>query len=256
MKFLIQKIDKEIRHDFSFTLLESIRYNNWLFNGIEMKCKFINSTNANELTFWDFKDFHENYVPVGSVEFVLGYMRWFEIEQPKPLNVPDELIPYANRYIYNCNHMDLENPPLDRYFIKSADKIKGTAGIINKDEPITLSAGNYQVSNVIDIESEWRCFVYKGELVGIQNYSGDFTAFPDVNKIRMMIKDFKSAPIAYTLDVGTNSIDRSDTMKRTFIIECHDFFSCGLYGFADHRIYPHMLQRWFTEYKQKNNIMF
>lgn len=250
MKFLIQKINKEIRHDFSFTLLESIRYNNWLHNGVEMKCKFIDYINPYDFKVWEFKDYHSNYVPVGTVEFVLFYMKWFSIPQPLPMNVPDELIPYAGRYIYNCNHMDLEDLNMDRYFIKSADKIKGTAGIINKGE-IPISQGNYQISDVIDIVSEWRCFVYKGELVGIQNYSGDFTLFPSVSRIKEMIQTFKSAPIAYTLDVGVNKIGRSDVLIQTFVIECHDFFSCGLYGFSDHRIYPHMLQRWFNEYKQK-----
>lgn len=32
MKFLLQTINKEIKHDFSFTLLESIDFQNWLKN--------------------------------------------------------------------------------------------------------------------------------------------------------------------------------------------------------------------------------
>jgi hypothetical protein len=242
MKFLIQKINKEIRHDFSFTLLESIRYHNWLVHGIEMKTKFIDYIDRYDNKVWKFKDYHEKYVPVGSVEFVIAFMEHFGIKPPLPMNVPDELIPYAGRYVINCNHMDLEDIELHKYFLKSADKIKGTAGIFHKGE-VEIPAGNYQLSSVIDIESEWRCFVYKGELVGMQNYSGDFTLFPDVWKIKkILIPDFKSAPIAYTLDVGiVNGCD-------TVVIECHDFFSCGLYGFAEHRIYPHMLQRWFREY--------
>ena len=249
MKFLIQKIDKEIRHDFSFTLLESIRYHNWLENSVEMKSKFIDYINKYDIKEWRFKDYHNNYIPVGSVEFVLAYMEHFQIPQPKPMNVPNELIPYANRYILNCNHIDLEDIILHKYFLKSADKIKGTAGIFHKGE-VEIPAGNYQLSPVIDIESEWRCFIYKGQLVGMQNYSGDFTVFPHVNKINEMIDAFKSAPIAYTLDVGIKKSKFFD-INNTFVIECHDFFSCGLYGFADHKIYPHMLQRWFNEYKRK-----
>jgi hypothetical protein len=61
--------------------------------------------------------------------------------------------------------------------------------------------------------------------------------------IEAMIIDFKSAPIAYTLDVGINK-----NTNTVFLVEAHDFFSCGLYGFADHRIYPQMLYRWFREY--------
>lgn len=28
----------------------------------------------------------------------------------------------------------------------------------------------------------------------------------------------------------------------------HDFFSCGLYGFADHNILPYMFKDWFKEF--------
>ena len=252
MKFLIQKINNEIIHDFSFTLLESIRYNDWLNNGVEMKYKFIDYRNKYDDKTWNFKDYHNSYIPVGRVEFVLAFMEYFNIQLPKPMNVPDELIPYANRNIINCTNVELEsnNFIYDRYFIKSADKIKGLTSILNKGE-VPIPIGNYQISNLIDIQSEWRCFVYKNELVGIQYYAGDFTMFPVINKIKEMINDFKSAPIAYTLDVGINFIDRSNTIKRTFIVEAHDFFSCGLYGFSNHKIYPYMLQRWFSEYALK-----
>ena len=264
MKFVIQKINNEIRHDFSFTLLESIKYHNWLTNGVDMKCKFINTRDARptiddtgkinlpQSKTWSFKDFHINYVPVGSVEFVLFYMKWFSIEQPKPMNVPDELIPYAGREIINGNEMTVEflfaKP--NKYFIKSNDVIKGLSEFIDTyDTSITLPKGNYQISEFIDIQSEWRCFVYKGELVGVQNYSGDFTLFPDVWKIKnVMIPAFKSAPIAYTLDVGiVNDVD-------TVVIECHPMMSVGLYGFSDHRILPHMFHRTFNELAQKKIV--
>ena len=31
------------------------------------------------------------------------------------------------------------------------------------------------VSEVVDMESEYRCFIHKGKLVGSKNYTGDFT---------------------------------------------------------------------------------
>jgi len=42
--------------------------------------------------------------------------------------------------------------------------------------------------------------------------------------------------------------------NETFVIEVHDFFSCGLYGFADHSIYPNMLHRWFWQYIQREMV--
>jgi len=91
MRFLIQKIDKEIRHDFSFTLLESIRYQKWLQGeDADVVVKYLNCK-ANDGV-WFFKPFHQHYVPVGSVEFVLSWMKRFDVPTPTPINVPEELL--------------------------------------------------------------------------------------------------------------------------------------------------------------------
>lgn len=57
-----------------------------------------------------------------------------------------------------------------------------------------------------------------------------------------MIEEYKEAPIAYTLDVAIT--DKGDTV----VLEVHDFFSCGLYGFNDYRKLPYMLHRWYVNY--------
>lgn len=141
----------------------------------------------------------------------------------------------------------MEHPYLksEKCFVKSSDKIKHYTEIIQyKDIPLT---GNYIISDLIDIDSEWRAFIYNKKLVGLQNYSGDFTIFPDVKLIQDMVKDYNNSPPAYTLDVGINSKDG------TFIVEVHNMFSVGLYGFADHRILPQMFIQSFN-YLVKNKF--
>jgi hypothetical protein len=260
MRFLIQKIDKEIRHDFSFTLLESIRYYKWLQgDDADMQVKYINCK-ANDGV-WFFKQFHQHYVPVGSVEFVTSWFKRFYDHEPKPINVPEELFKhpsfeFTQRRMFNGNFMDIEDLT-GEWFVKSNDKIKGIAGLYDlTGDEIPVCAGNYQFSERIEIESEWRVFVYQEKLVGLQNYAGDFTRFPNVEVINEMIKAYKSAPVAYTLDVGVGDEIYHETFgfhlwNKTFVIEVHDFFSCGLYGFGDHKIYPYMLYRWFHEYLNK-----
>jgi hypothetical protein len=242
MRFLIQKCEGKIVHDFSFTLLESIRYLKWSANGNDLKIvvKYLDFIDAdNENLNWWFRPFHQHYIPVGSVEFVTAWFKHFHNHEPKPINVPEELWSHAGRTIWNGNENDYHKG-YGQLFVKSNDNIKGFKLVIKED--YELPVGNYQFSEVIDIESEWRCFVYQNKLVGLQNYGGDFTCFPDVNDIGDMIGAYsKTAPIAYTLDVGMNH-------HNTFVIECHDFFSCGLYGFADHRILPFMHSRWHYEY--------
>jgi len=256
MKFLIQTVRGKIVHDFAFTLLKSIEFRNWLKNVDKIGVKYLDThidDNGQLISPIEFKQYHKNYVPVGSVEFVTAYLQHFYNNTPKPQNVPKELCTeyYSRREIINGNHMDLEDLR-GKWFVKSADKIKGFAELIdlNKGFP-EIPAGNYQISDEIQIESEWRAFVYNGKLVGLQNYSGEVTCFPDGDRIESMISAYKSAPIAYTLDVCVCSyynIFKEIRSHHTFVIEVHDFFSCGLYGFTDHSVYPQMLYKWFKNY--------
>ena len=262
MKFLIQKIDNKVVHDFSFTLLESIRYQNWLANNQKTMIFKNIYCHTNDKVYF-FNPYHQYYVPVGSVEFVTAWFQKFYNHIPQPINVPKELFNYPSfdftmRKIFNGDHRDIKELPHGKYFVKSNANIKGFTEIlkINDNFSWSIPVGNYQISEYVDIQSEWRVFVYQDKFVGLQNYSGDFKKFPDVYKIKEMIKAYKDAPIAYTLDVG---VGKSQHHKKygfflgndTFIIEVHDFFSCGLYGFADHKIYPYMLYRWHNEYINK-----
>ena len=144
--------------------------------------------------------------------------------------------------------MDLEGLE-GQWIVKDNNKIKGLTSMVKNPEILSVPpGGNYQISKYISIDSEWRSFIYKGKLVGLQHYVGEFTLFPDVRMIKHMIEVYeasKEAPIAYTLDVGIND-------QGTFVIEVHDFFSCGLYGFTNHPILPQMFGRWFTQYVNKN----
>jgi hypothetical protein len=263
MKFLIQTFNGEIRHDFAFTLLESIRFKNWSSNNnkkdkiIVKFLDYIEVKEPDDIYPIQFKPYHKNYVPVGSVEFVTDFIHHFYGLYVKPINVPEELfdICFTQRKIYNGTHMSLENQA-GTFFVKSNDQIKYFTEMVDCNEngmygtlySVPIPVGNHQISEYLrGIESEWRAFVYKGKLVGLQNYSGEFTKFPKVSAIKSMIYAYKSAPVAYTLDVAVCDY-------ATVIIEVHDFFSCGLYGFANHAIYPQMLHQWFWQYIQREMV--
>jgi len=222
MKFLIQTINGKVKHDFSFTLLESIDFQNWLRNDNSFGFCFTDG-----LTIPD-------YIPIGSVEFVSKYINDYYGLTPKPKNIPGELLDknWTGRTVINGTEKDITGEK----FVKSNDKIKSFTEICK-----TAPEGNYQISDLIDIDSEWRAFVFEGKLVGLQNYSGEFDIFPNVDKIKAMINAYKSQPIAFTLDVAICN-------NNTVIIEVHDFFSCGLYGFSEHKILPFMFSKWFYSF--------
>lgn len=123
-----------------------------------------------------------------------------------------------------------------KLFIKSATYYKSFADITKCPEEVP--EGTYIISDVVDIKSEWRAFVFCDRLFDIRRYAGDFKVFPDIKLIEEMIKDYKTSPAAYTLDVGIND-------NGTFIIEVHPFVSCGLYGFS-HYLLPEMAIKGFN----------
>ena len=256
MKFLIQKIDNQIRHDFAFTLLEAMRFRSWLSNVFnEDAVKYLNTKSDD--TEFKFKPMHRKYIPIGSVEFVSAHLNHFYGLTPSPINVPKSLYPFAHREIFIGTNMDLECLK-GKWFVKSMDKIKGLSKEVKNPNILSVPPGNerYQISEYISIDSEWRAFVYRGKLEGLQHYAGEFTMFPDVQTIKKMIEAYKDSPIAYTLDIGVKPIVEVDSsiFNETFVIEVHDFFSCGLYGFSDVSILPRMFYMWFNEYINKNKI--
>ena len=254
-QFLIQTISGEIVHDFTFTLIEMIKYHNWYY--IDDQINYV------KCEIQDIDSRYKDFCPIGSVEFVhLFYKKLYNIDNIKPINVPNELMTsfFCGRIInnYDINNITKENLLSDFgtisnfnnssvLFVKSNDEIKfAQNGLYKVKDLNTLTGNSFQISNTIDILSEYRCFIFKNKLIGLHFYIGDFTIFPDIDKIKKMISAYKTAPISYTLDIGvTNNME-------TIVIECHNFYSCGLYGFNDVQL-PLMHWLWHIKFLEKNN---
>jgi hypothetical protein len=228
--FLIQTVNNEITHDFAFVLKEAVKYQNWYRMENYYNCIYSD-------TIYNFP----NCIPIGSVEFVHEYLRqYYNIDELKPLNIPKEL--HREKYLGRNIIYGTKDLITKKSFVKSTDKIKFFTDIVDSNQLSFVPDGNYMISDIIEIQSEYRCFVYENKLVGIQNYSGDFTIFPNIEIINDMISDYVNSPIAYTLDIGILNNGKN------VIIECHNFYSCGLYSTNfDYRILPQMFIKSFNE---------
>ena len=113
MKFLIQKINGEVKYDFAFTLIRAAECHNWLHPN-EIIIKYIdfdeNIPEPDDILPNPYKLFHGNYVPVGSVEFVTNHLQQFFNLLPKPINVPEELFDpkYSHRPIFNGDNTNID----------------------------------------------------------------------------------------------------------------------------------------------------
>ncbi len=252
MHFLIQTIGGQIVHDFTFELIQCKAYYDWL-NKSSLDEPF-DYTLHEGLCFGSIED-PDKFIPVGSDGFVSTYLKTFypkATEALRPLNVPEALFPFAGRKIKNVKTKDdlLCFTPYDNLFRKSNTTIKDQSNGRQKYVPENPEDFfGYQVSEEINIDSEWRLFIFRDEILHISNYAGDPLLFPDLLDIFQINKAYKGkGPAAYTLDVGV-SLDHENHKVKTFVIECHRFFSCGLYGFSDRQKYPIMLSQAWHEIK-------
>ena len=200
-------------------------------------------------------------IPVGSVEFVHNFFKFNNIPVPNPINIPKELFRMAeieelNPEIINTNKkISLSNSK----FIKSTTEIKHPSNGIVSELPI----GEWQVTDIVDIDIEVRCFIFNGMLLDVKPYSGKWwnTDFNSLDGfVKKLINMYKSAPPAYTLDIGiTKHLEKDDLgysfhRDKHYIIEAHNFYSCGLYGFSMPNYYPQMLSQWYYWWLRKNGI--
>lgn len=93
-------------------------------------------------------------------------------------------------------------------------------------------------SDLISVETEWRCFVRYQELLDVRYYKGAWDAQLNVDLVRRAIQDFEEAPAAYCLDFGV------DTDGTFYLIEVNDGHSLGSYGMGAISYAKFLSARW------------
>lgn len=245
MKFVLQSGKTDLEQE----MYRQKEYYDWLNIGKseDMKTEMIVCTKSELDRVLPNADLRE-WCPVGTVEFCVNWYSEVWGKTPMPKNVPDRLIGCCSRKIIDMEKDLYDSIEGDRIFVKDKNTIKSKWNGIKKKDIMDFCDSDhdyhfhFQVSQVIpEIYSEWRCFVYNGMLIDIKNYDGDPFNIPSRSCVERLISEYgDDAPVAYTLDICQCSFG-------TEVVEVHDFFACGLYGFSDPK-YPLMLWRWFREF--------
>lgn len=236
MNFIVQKIP--VPWDFIMELYRAEEYWKWRNNPFNIYHEVPNNINPRELC------------PVGSVEFVCSWYKEIFGKYPQPRNIPLEMTyldDYEHRDVRYCELPEEDIIELRPFYLKSATRIKADFnGLYDfADNRLNSIYDTVYVSPVVEgIISEWRCFIYNSEILDIKCYSGDPWLIPSKPDILRHLNNFikvchDKVPPSFTIDVGVTKF------REVELIEIHDFFSCGLYGFSDYSKYPYMLWRWF-----------
>ena len=200
-------------------------------------------------------------VPLNRNSMVVGYIedtKWF-FEQmgwkvDYGLSLPTDLrnLKYLKRYVtkvWDCediiSHID-NNFIKFPFFLKPVNVKTFYPSIIKWKNELTPyeNCKEFIISQLIDIVSEYRCYIIDKKIVGCYNYLGDFYQYPNLKLVDEMINAFENAPIGYSIDVAVLK------NGETCLIECNDGWSLGNYG-LEPKLYTRLLtERWIEILKQ------
>lgn len=196
---------------------------------------------------------------VSSIEETIAYLERAGIEIPKPLSIPEELKSFVQRHYEIKTLEEFKKETELPIFVKPHSKLKTfPSGVIKNESSRRLLFGSINgkeidqtqmvlVSEVVDMISEFRVFILRGEILDIQHYQGDPLVFPEALIIRAAIDEYKSAPVAYTLDFAV--VKKNDYFNNprfeTVLIEANDAWAIGSYGMEGKNYLRMLKARWY-----------
>jgi len=210
--------------------------------------------------------FYENLeeIPLNRNTMVVGYIedtKWFfeqmNWEVPYDLTLPIELWTerYLKRYITKySSYEDLKNccKIIDFPIFLKPNNVKSFYPTIIKnldDLKPYENCKDFLISELIDIVSEYRCYIIDKKIVGCYNYLGSVYHYPNLSLVDDMIKEFTDAPIGYSIDVAVLK------NGETCLIECNDGWSLGNYG-LEPKLYTRLLTERWIEILKSNPLKY
>ena len=227
--------------DFGYSFIEAVEWVNWWVADNSNTAELL-MMRTNGATFGPGEE-NASCVPVGSVEYCLRWYSRMGCGRIKPLNIPERLWKYVQREIFVGTQLPQNGKA---YFAKSRDVIKDERNGLytNAQFDMEMQFTEY----VKDIESEWRLFVHEGKIVDFRCYSGDEWKLPSRHFCEQVAMEYGKENPSFSLDVMVRGTGTTD------IVELHDFFACGLYGFNDYAMLLRMAkatQRYLLEKYRK-----
>lgn len=193
----------------------------------------------------------------GNIGFIRDVVNKLGYTQCYIGHVPDELQSLAGRYIKRVSIDEaVAESKLNSIFIKPVpeNNKQFTGFVMDKGQLNAIYYINYilngydqvLMSPEVKFVSEWRCFVLGKECLDAKHYYGDFRLCPDYSVVDNAIKMWKSAPIAWSCDLGIT--DKGET----FIVECNDVMSLGFYGLVSYKAGAILEERWQEIHRNKS----
>lgn len=190
---------------------------------------------------------HQHDIVVGGLGLAKRGMRQLGLEEPEIDSIPEPILDFAGRHVWQSTMGELRKrvdagevifakprpnrPKAFNGLVYSEYKDLIATAHIADDEPIDCS-------EPLEFISEHRCFVLRGDPIGLRHYYGDPLTLPDTQVIRRAVESFSDGPMGYAMDFGVTADGR------TVVVEVNDGYAIGAYGLQPVQ-YANLIQaRW------------
>lgn len=166
---------------------------------------------------------------VGFIGDVLEALRILGKPIPSPLDYPEELTPWIGRKIRRGTIGEVRRTT-EKLFVKPVSHKLFTGFVWNASVGERMLIATHRtdtevwISELVQWESEYRCFIQDGEIVGVRLYKGDWAKALDRDTVEAAVRAYKSQPRGLSLDFGVTSTGE------TLLVEANDGFALGSYG--------------------------
>ena len=159
-------------------------------------------------------------VPVGSVEWTREYAARLRINLGDPATYPEPLRDFLLREV-RASRYGRAKP---HQFVKPMRCKAFTGGIRSTIAEAVAEDERVWISEPVEFTAEWRCYVLRGEVVGVGRYDDGCPdeAEPDMAVVGAMLAAWPG-PAGWALDVGLLADGR------TALVEVNDAWALGYY---------------------------
>jgi len=190
-------------------------------------------------------------IVAGGTGTVSAALAQLGFQPPGHNSVPAILQPFLGRTSWRTTIQEVRKAGRFPIFLKPFDQAKVFSGQVVKncddlDRLLVARDGFPQVTEdfsvaaqePISLKSEWRVFVVRGVIIGVNFYQGDPLIFPSAAVIKLTLGAYQQAPAGYSADFGITS------EGNTVLIEINDGYSLG-HGALTANLYAELLEaRW------------
>lgn len=211
--------------------------------GFYLRGRHVTRATADEI---DAMEARHEVLVFGGVEVVRPYLAKLGVE-PEPIDYPEPLFPFMKRQVQRSTLKEIRGrfkesgPPV---FIKPVQHKEFAGHLVScfrdllRTAEVDADAEIYLIEP-IDFRSEWRFYVERGNMVGVDHYKGHPLWFPEQEEVNAALQAWgDQAPAAYGIDFGVGA------EGQTYLVEVNDMVAMGSYG-LDPALYARLIEtRW------------